>query len=376
MISWLKTFWAIPALLVLFTGLFVPSAGAVVDNTTCSVLSSTDSVDDFNSLRRKIEEGYNRESYRMCTELIRFDSGQEFNLTLKGTLLLHSEGDLDCPAGADKPTVCGDGWGLIVDGTTSPSVVVDATQLAPGTCALRLQASRVLLRGIKIKVQRHADAICDEGQHNDVSGVEIEADDDRPAPSPTPKPPTPSPTPLPTPQPTPTPAASPTPSPTPEPTQAPTPTPEATASPQPSPTAVPTPTAEPDADHDGVLNASDNCPNLGNADQSDSDHDGIGDACDDDFSVAPGDDDGDGIPNESDNCQNTANPQQADADQDGLGDACDTDMAVNIPDRYPGPQDPGTVTCILHPGEASSAALLWILLSLVPALGLRACRKA
>jgi len=36
-----------------------------------------------------------------------------------------------------------------------------------------------------------------------------------------------------------------------------------------------------DTDHDGVLDAGDNCSNVGNPDQADADHDGIGDACDD-----------------------------------------------------------------------------------------------
>ncbi len=38
--------------------------------------------------------------------------------------------------------------------------------------------------------------------------------------------------------------------------------------------------APPDADHDGVPDSTDNCPNVANPDQKDSDHDGIGDACD------------------------------------------------------------------------------------------------
>ncbi|MEQ8768745.1 MAG: thrombospondin type 3 repeat-containing protein [Planctomycetota bacterium] len=68
-----------------------------------------------------------------------------------------------------------------------------------------------------------------------------------------------------------------------------------------------------DPDGDGVT-CLDNCPNVGNADQSDTDGDGIGDACD--------------------NCPNVYNPFQADADGDGIGDACDpdTDFCYSIVD--------------------------------------------
>lgn len=58
-----------------------------------------------------------------------------------------------------------------------------------------------------------------------------------------------------------------------------------------------------DADGDGILDASDNCPNTPNPTQADFDNDGAGDACD--------------------NCPNIPNVNQADSDGDGIGDACE-----------------------------------------------------
>jgi Thrombospondin type 3 repeat len=58
-----------------------------------------------------------------------------------------------------------------------------------------------------------------------------------------------------------------------------------------------------DEDADGVADALDNCPKLGNVDQADVDGDSTGDVCDD--------------------CALVPNEQAADADGDGLGDLCD-----------------------------------------------------
>lgn len=118
----------------------------------------------------------------------------------------------------------------------------------------------------------------------------------------------------------------------------------------------------PDSDHDGVHDASDNCPGVPNLDQLDQDGDGSGDACDstpcgpdqplglahpvrcphpvDQSAVrrsATNDHDGDGVPDARDVCPGIPDPAQADMDSDGVGDACDLDRdGDGIQDRAPG----------------------------------------
>jgi gliding motility-associated-like protein len=69
-----------------------------------------------------------------------------------------------------------------------------------------------------------------------------------------------------------------------------------------------------DDDGDGVLDGSDNCPLVSNANQADFDADGQGDVCDDDI-------DGDGLPNAQD-----PNDYNTDTDGDGIPDAADADV--------------------------------------------------
>jgi hypothetical protein len=71
-----------------------------------------------------------------------------------------------------------------------------------------------------------------------------------------------------------------------------------------------TATFEADTDGDGVLDATDNCPNTANPSQEDGDGDGWGDLCD--------------------NCPTVYNPGQADSNGDGIGDACSKLLTVNV----------------------------------------------
>jgi hypothetical protein len=113
----------------------------------------------------------------------------------------------------------------------------------------------------------------------------------------------------------------------------------------------------PDSDGDGVLNHSDNCPSISNADQADSDSDGVGNVCDncsdDPNKIEPGscgcgaldtDTDSDGTADCNDDCLNDTNktvPGQCgcgtldtDTDNDGTAncnDACPNDLNKTVP---------------------------------------------
>jgi Tol biopolymer transport system component len=113
-----------------------------------------------------------------------------------------------------------------------------------------------------------------------------------------------------------------------------------------------------DTDSDGVLNPSDNCRAVANADQADLDADGAGDACD-------GDDDADGL-SDSIEGQIGTNPRAVDSDGDGKADgadACPTLSAATANGCPDIPAPPGPVTdpsfaLTTVPGKIARKALL------------------
>jgi len=88
-----------------------------------------------------------------------------------------------------------------------------------------------------------------------------------------------------------------------------------------------------DSDGDGVHLFQDNCPFLGNPDQTDTDGDGVGDACD--------------------NCPFVWNPDQTDTNGNGIGDACDPSMGCLVDaDCDDGNVCNGIETCVAGVCEA------------------------
>ena len=109
-----------------------------------------------------------------------------------------------------------------------------------------------------------------------------------------------------------------------------------------------------DVDRDGVLDASDNCPNDFNPDQFDLDADEVGDACDSDI-------DGDEIANGSDNCPAVPNSGQEDLDDDGIGPPAiqmkrsGSAFAMTTPwARAPGPVIP---SCTIEPHSTGATTV-------------------
>jgi hypothetical protein len=186
-----------------------------VDNTYCTVKSGSDDLEDFHSLRRKIERGFNNStSMRACTDLINFDSSVK-TVKLTSPLSINNSKDLDCTISGHP--LCQDQWAFVISGGEGDSkITLDVTAVGAGSCAVQLKSNKVKLNNIEIiatEEQIAADKIlCDEGEENDTTGVTTRG----------------------------APGATPTPSPTPtaQPTESPTPT----ESPRPSPSASPTPT--------------------------------------------------------------------------------------------------------------------------------------
>ena len=90
------------------------------------------------------------------------------------------------------------------------------------------------------------------------------------------------------------------------------------------------------ADGDGIPIATDNCPDIPNADQNNSDADALGDVCDNCLFVSnvdQTDSDGDNVGDTCDNCLSISNADQVGTDGDNVGDPCDNCSAITNSDQ-------------------------------------------
>ncbi|KKN08105.1 hypothetical protein LCGC14_1060080 [marine sediment metagenome] len=98
--------------------------------------------------------------------------------------------------------------------------------------------------------------------------------------------------------------------------------------------------ASTDMDGDGIIDPTDNCPSIANADQLDTDEDGEGDVCDTD-------DDGDGVADSQDAFP-LDGTEDTDTDGDGIGNNADTDDdndgVLDMDDAFPLDTDESTDT--------------------------------
>lgn len=144
--------------------LFVTNSHAVVDDTTCTVSNSQDN-SSFGSLRRKLDQGYNRPSNRFCMNEINFSSGGNFEIKLGSTLNIVGSGALN------------------ITKKEAASVKIDGTELGEDDCVLNLkdatdtQNSVLTLSNITLLAKKRAKAVC--GNLAAGSTVTIIAEDDQ-----------------------------------------------------------------------------------------------------------------------------------------------------------------------------------------------------
>ncbi|GEM_PF-3996127 len=157
------------------------NAAHAVDNTSCSVTSSDDSP-TVGTLRRDLDQGYNRTTNRSCTEFIKFGAGS-FTIQPGSTFVV---GAVDASGNALNndgefidATHASDGANLTITKDVATSVTIDATAEAfnADNCVVDIKNPNVKILDITIKSKTRAKALCGSSL-NAASRVTIIANDD------------------------------------------------------------------------------------------------------------------------------------------------------------------------------------------------------
>ncbi len=144
-----------------------PATHALVDNTLCTVTHDNDD-SSLGSLRRNLDQGYNRTQNRSCTEVITFGSGT-FNIKPSSTLGITNANDVEF-TDANHPS---DGANLTINKGQAIAVTIDATEegFNAEDCVIDVKNPNVKIEGITIKAKSRNKAIC--GTLNSGSNVTI-----------------------------------------------------------------------------------------------------------------------------------------------------------------------------------------------------------
>ncbi|MCE9624430.1 MAG: right-handed parallel beta-helix repeat-containing protein [Deltaproteobacteria bacterium] len=127
----------------------------------CKVTSMVDDANINGSLRRALEQGYNIQNSSLpsfCTEKIIFDTA--------GTITLRAPIRLDNKAAA--------GFGLERGDGVSGAVILDASALGDGACAIELDSNQVTIKGITIRGAKGSGICIKAGSNgNMIDGVSV-----------------------------------------------------------------------------------------------------------------------------------------------------------------------------------------------------------
>lgn len=142
-------------------------------------------------------------------------------------------------------------------------------------------------------------------------------------------------------------------------------------------------TEQDETDFDGIGNACDPEESRCNNGVSDDNDDSLVDCDDPDCAEAQAcrpspDNDGDGVPNATDNCPNDANPDQTDNDGEGAGNACDSSPNGEIiadDSNFAGNQATSSGSCGLSPISTAPSLPAILIGSLLIWVGIRALAR-